>query len=170
MSSDRTVTDVLMGAARAAATKKNRLSSASQSPAQAPSSPAKKPKTLEASVVSSDEPKKSGATDPFLELKKKGSDFDPRAAANWKDGEPVPFLFFARALDLISNESGRIAITDIICNVFRTVMAATPDDLLPTVYLSANRIAPPHEGIELGIEMLRWSRPLPRRMGGRKNM
>ncbi|KAG2548255.1 hypothetical protein PVAP13_9KG156400 [Panicum virgatum] len=73
------------------------------------------------------------------------------AAAYWKPGEPVPFLFLARALDLISNESGRIVITEILSNVFRTVMATTPDDLLATVYLSANRIAPPHEGIELGI-------------------
>lgn len=104
-------------------------------------------------------PKKAKTTDPqkseekntTLELKKKGSEFDPLAAAYWKPGEPVPFLFLAQALDLISNESGRIVITEILSNVFRTVMATTPDDLLATVYLSANRIAPPHEGIELGI-------------------
>ncbi|VAH16775.1 unnamed protein product [Triticum turgidum subsp. durum] len=73
------------------------------------------------------------------------------AAAYWKPGEPVPFLFLARALDLISYESGRIVITEILSNVFRTIIATTPEDLLATVYLSANRIAPPHEGIELGI-------------------
>jgi DNA ligase 1 len=86
-----------------------------------------------------------------LELKKKGENFDPKKAAFWKPGEPVPFRFLAYALDLISNESGRIVITDILSNVFRTVMATTPGDLLATVYLAANRIAPPHEGIELGI-------------------
>jgi len=94
---------------------------------------------------------KSEEKNTTLELKKKGSEFDPMVAAYWKPGEPVPFLFLARALDLISNESGRIVITEILSNVFRTVMATTPDDLLATVYLSANRIAPPHEGIELGI-------------------
>ncbi|OEL37210.1 DNA ligase 1 [Dichanthelium oligosanthes] len=94
---------------------------------------------------------KSEEKNTTLELKKKGSEFDPIAAAYWKPGEPVPFLFLARALDLISNESGRIVITEILSNVFRTVMATTPDDLLATVYLSANRIAAPHEGIELGI-------------------
>ncbi|KAF8722509.1 hypothetical protein HU200_022336 [Digitaria exilis] len=94
---------------------------------------------------------KSVEKNTTLELKKKGSEFDPMAAAYWNPGEPVPFLFLARALDLISNESGRIVITEILSNVFRTVMATTPDDLLATVYLSANRIAPPHEGIELGI-------------------
>ncbi|PUZ38512.1 hypothetical protein GQ55_9G203200 [Panicum hallii var. hallii] len=94
---------------------------------------------------------KSEEKNTTLELKKKGTEFDPMAAAYWNPGEPVPFLFLARALDLISNESGRIVITEILSNVFRTVMATTPDDLLATVYLSANRIAPPHEGIELGI-------------------
>ncbi|CAN6323665.1 unnamed protein product [Urochloa humidicola] len=94
---------------------------------------------------------KSKEKNTTLELKKKGSEFDPMAAAYWKPGEPVPFLFLAWALDIISNESGRIVITEILSNVFRTVMATTPDDLLATVYLSANRIAAPHEGIELGI-------------------
>ena len=30
-------------------------------------------------------------------------------------------------------------------------MATTPEDLLPTVYLCTNQVAPSHEGIELGI-------------------
>uniref|UniRef100_A0ACD5U5F8 Uncharacterized protein n=1 Tax=Avena sativa TaxID=4498 RepID=A0ACD5U5F8_AVESA len=94
---------------------------------------------------------KSEEANTSLELKKKGSEFDPMAAAYWKPGEPVPFLFLARALDLISNESGRIVITEILSNVFRTIIATTPEDLLATVYLSVSRIAPPHEGIELGI-------------------
>uniref|UniRef100_A0A0E0M923 DNA ligase n=1 Tax=Oryza punctata TaxID=4537 RepID=A0A0E0M923_ORYPU len=107
-----------------------------------PSSP-KKTKAMDAP--------KSEEKDTTLELKKKGSEFNPMAAAYWSPGEPVPFLFLARALDLISNESGRIVITEILSNVFRTVIATTPEDLLATVYLSANRIAPPHEGTELGI-------------------
>ncbi|PIA37167.1 hypothetical protein AQUCO_03000029v1 [Aquilegia coerulea] len=87
----------------------------------------------------------------IAQLKKKALDFEPRSAALWKDGESVPFLFLARAFDLIANESGRIAITEIMCNVFRTVIATTPRDLIAVVYLSANKIAPSHEGIELGI-------------------
>lgn len=52
---------------------------------------------------------------------------------------------------MISDESGRLAMTNILCNVFRTVIATTPKDLLAVVTLSANRIAPAHEGVELGI-------------------
>lgn len=33
------------------------------------------------------------------ELLKKQADFDPKKAACWKEGEPVPFIFLARALD-----------------------------------------------------------------------
>jgi hypothetical protein len=41
--------------------------------------------------------------------------------------------------------------TELLCNVFRTVIATTPGDLLPVVYLVANKVAPAHEGVELGI-------------------
>ncbi|XP_030958620.1 DNA ligase 1 isoform X2 [Quercus lobata] len=85
------------------------------------------------------------------ELKKKAGDFDPRSVASWGKGERVPFMFLCLVFDMISNESGRILITDIVCNMLRTVMVTTPDDLVPIVYLSANRIAPAHEGLELGI-------------------
>ncbi|XP_050367717.1 DNA ligase 1-like [Argentina anserina] len=84
-------------------------------------------------------------------LKRKASDFDPDAVANWGKGEKVPFMFLALTFHLISKESGRIVITDIVCNMLRTVIHTTPEDLLPAVYLSASKIAPAHEGLELGI-------------------
>lgn len=52
---------------------------------------------------------------------------------------------------MIANTTKRLAITEIICNVFRTVIATSPGDLLAVVYLSANKVAPAHEGVELGI-------------------
>ncbi|KAL2592553.1 hypothetical protein AAZV13_12G073500 [Glycine max] len=85
------------------------------------------------------------------QLKKKPSDFDPASISAWEKGQPVPFLFLCLAFDMISQESGRIVITDIVCNLLRTVMYSTPEDLVKVVYLSANRIAPAHEGMELGI-------------------
>ena len=36
-------------------------------------------------------------------------------------------------------------------NCFRAIIATTPEDLLPTVYLCTNQVAPSHEGMELGI-------------------
>ncbi|KAE9593171.1 hypothetical protein Lal_00028957 [Lupinus albus] len=84
-------------------------------------------------------------------LKKKPSEFNPSSVATWEKGDPVPFLFLSLAFDMISKESGRILITDIVCNLLRTVIYATPEDLIPVVYLSANRIAPAHVGLELGI-------------------
>ncbi|KAJ7981061.1 DNA ligase [Quillaja saponaria] len=54
-------------------------------------------------------------------------------------------------MDMIAEEKGRILITDIMCNMLRTVMHTTPNDLLAVVYLLASRIAPAHEKLELGI-------------------
>ncbi|KAH7294025.1 hypothetical protein KP509_28G053000 [Ceratopteris richardii] len=90
-------------------------------------------------------------TECVSNLTKRQLEFDPKAAAFWKKGEHVPFAFLAHAFDMISCESGRIAMTDILTNVFRTIIFTTPEDLLPTVYLTANKVAPPHHGVELGI-------------------
>ncbi|KAI4304706.1 hypothetical protein MLD38_040180 [Melastoma candidum] len=84
-------------------------------------------------------------------LKKKPAEFDPKSVATWEEGQRVPFAFLCLAFDLINNETGRIVITDIVCNVLRTIMEMTPDDVVATVYLLANRVAPAHEGVELGI-------------------
>ncbi|XP_026403288.1 DNA ligase 1-like [Papaver somniferum] len=116
---------------------------------------AKKPKTLEGVKEESKEVKKEDKSvnlgEKIALLKKKGLDFKPKSVAFWKDGESIPFMFLARAFDLISNESSRIVITDILGNVFRTVIATTPGDLVSFVYLSACKIYPAHDGIELGI-------------------
>ncbi|CAN6476796.1 unnamed protein product [Victoria cruziana] len=157
--SSRTIADVLMAAARAKATKKG-------------DPPSKRAKIVEETLKKDaeiyDESTKptgnsgvgsgsGGASEGFdleakiRELTRKPAEFKPKFAAFWKEGEHVPFLFLARALDLIANESGRIAMTEIMCNVFRTVIDTTPDDLLAVVYLSANKIAPAYKGVDLGI-------------------
>ncbi|CAA0840174.1 DNA ligase 1 [Striga hermonthica] len=89
--------------------------------------------------------------DSVLELKKKPVNFNVKKAVYWGQGERVPFMFVVKAFDAIDKEKGRIAITEIVCNMLRTVIETTPDDLLAVVYLLANRIAPAHEGLELGI-------------------
>lgn len=40
---------------------------------------------------------------------------------------------------------------DILSNFFRSVIVLSPDDLLPSVYLCLNKVAPSFEGIELGV-------------------
>lgn len=87
----------------------------------------------------------------IVQLRNKPVKFDPKTAAYWGEGERVPFLFLVRVFDEISKESGRILITEMVCNMLRTVISTTPDDLVAVVYLLANRIAPAHEGLELGI-------------------
>ncbi|KAL6563370.1 tRNA ligase [Orobanche hederae] len=86
------------------------------------------------------------------ELKKAASSFDPNKAAYWGKDERVPFMFFVKGLDAISQFTGRIVVTDILCNMLRTVIETTPQDLLAFVYLLVKRIGPAyHEGMDLGL-------------------
>ncbi|KAI3954785.1 hypothetical protein MKW98_002891 [Papaver atlanticum] len=116
----------------------------------------KKPKTLEWVKEESKKVKEEGDRSVNIDekialLKMKESEFKPKSAAFWKDGESIPFMFLARAFDLISVESAKNVKINILCNVFRTVIATTPGDLVSFVYLSANKIYPAHDGTELGI-------------------
>lgn len=40
---------------------------------------------------------------------------------------------------------------EILSNFLRSVIILSPEDLLPCVYLSLNKIGPAHEGLELGL-------------------
>ncbi|XXG45927.1 hypothetical protein AAC387_Pa02g0886 [Persea americana] len=167
MSSGRTVSEVLMAASRAAASKNKKRKTPDDDDDDGDGGGATTNKTPNSNHLmmnrpsnsNDSKPKEKEATPPsslsindkIASLRKKPIEFNPHSAAFWKDGEPVPFLFLARALDLISRERGRIAMTDIQCNVFRTIMATTPQDLIAAVYLSVPAIAPSHEGVELGI-------------------
>jgi len=45
----------------------------------------------------------------------------------------------------------RLKSIEILSNLFRSVIALSPDNLLYCVYLCLNRLAPAYEAIELGI-------------------
>ena len=92
-----------------------------------------------------------GVGDKTIAAAEKHKNFNAKGNAKWESGKPVPYSFLAEAFDRVSSESGRLIKTEILKETFRTVIATTPEDLLPVVYLSANSIAPAHEGIELGI-------------------
>lgn len=79
------------------------------------------------------------------------ADFNLDEIAPWQQGKPVPFAYLAKAFELIGSDSRRLAKTQQLVNVFRGVIARTPEDLLPATYLCSNQVAPAHEGIELGI-------------------
>ncbi|KAK4535293.1 hypothetical protein CDCA_CDCA04G1318 [Cyanidium caldarium] len=79
------------------------------------------------------------------------SDLEPRAATTWSAGTPVPYAFLAAAFERMSNTMSRIELTQQLCDAFRCIMESTPEDLLPAVYLVINRLAPAHEGLEIGV-------------------
>nr|XP_039255431.1 DNA ligase 1-like [Styela clava] len=79
------------------------------------------------------------------------SKYHPVESACWKHGEKVPYLALARTFAAIEETSGRLKMIEYLSNFYRSVIALTPDDLLPCVYLSLNQLAPAYEGIELGI-------------------
>ena len=85
------------------------------------------------------------------EVKVKASSYHPIDNAFWSRGEPTPFLALAKTLEAIEATSGRLKTIEILSNYFRSVMQVTPEDLLPSVYMTLGRLAPAWEGVELGI-------------------
>ncbi|CAL7947643.1 unnamed protein product [Xylocopa violacea] len=79
------------------------------------------------------------------------SNYDPINDACWKQGEKVPYIALTRTLELIEDTSARLKIVEILSNYFRSVIVLSPNDLLPSVYLCLNQLAPAYEGIELGV-------------------
>eukprot|EP01028_Stygiella_incarcerata_P002810 TRINITY_DN15303_c0_g1_i1.p1 TRINITY_DN15303_c0_g1~~TRINITY_DN15303_c0_g1_i1.p1 ORF type:complete len:749 (-),score=224.88 TRINITY_DN15303_c0_g1_i1:28-2274(-) len=68
-----------------------------------------------------------------------------------KHQKPIEYIVLSRAFDLIEKESGRLKIMEIMTMCFLHILQHSEDDLLPSVYLANNSIAPPHEGLELGV-------------------
>jgi DNA ligase 1 len=70
---------------------------------------------------------------------------------DWKPGEPAPYAALCTTFSLIELTTKRLQIME-HCSLFlQQVMRLTPDDLLPTVLLMINKLAPDYAGIELGI-------------------
>lgn len=70
---------------------------------------------------------------------------------DWKAGQPVPYEALCKTFSLVELTTKRLQIME-HCSLFlRQVLRLTPDDLLPTVLLMINKLAPDYAGIELGI-------------------
>jgi len=105
--------------------------------------------------------------------------FNPVDAA-WRMGEPVPYSALCEVLRSVEGVSARLemqrvspsppaaargppppapssprplrsAPAQILSDFLRSIIALTPEDLLCTVYLCSNRLAPAYENLELGI-------------------
>lgn len=59
----------------------------------------------------------------------------------------MPYIALARTLEEIEKISARLKIIEVLCNYLRSVIVLTPDDLLPSIYLCLNKLAPAYEGI-----------------------
>ncbi|KAK6927904.1 DNA ligase, ATP-dependent, C-terminal, partial [Dillenia turbinata] len=75
----------------------------------------------------------------------------PTEHACWREGQPAPYLHLARTFELLEAERGKIKATSMLCNMFRSLLALSPEDVLPAIYLCTNKIAADHENIELNI-------------------
>lgn len=80
-------------------------------------------------------------------LKSKAKDPFP----DWKAGQPVPYAALCTTFSLIEMTSKRLIITAHCALFLRQVLRLTPEDLLPTVLLTINKLAADYAGIELGI-------------------
>lgn len=79
------------------------------------------------------------------------SNYHPVRHACWPRGQPVPYLALAKTLEIIEATSARTKIVETLRNYLRSVIALTEVDLLPSVYLCLNRLAPAHHALELGM-------------------
>lgn len=80
----------------------------------------------------------------------KSKKYDPISDAGWK-GEKVPYSALASMLSAVEGISSRLAMIELCCNFLRSVIALSPKDLTPSIYLIVNKIAPAYEGLELGV-------------------
>ncbi|KAL7190750.1 hypothetical protein ACSBR2_022933 [Camellia fascicularis] len=77
--------------------------------------------------------------------------YSPIEHACWRHGQPAPYIHVARTFDLVEDEKGKKKAALMLCNMFRSLLALSPEVVLPAVYLCTNKIAPDHENKELNI-------------------
>lgn len=85
------------------------------------------------------------------------SAFDPsQRVAEYPAGKPVGFALVSGALKEIealkhSGKGSRKVMTVILSNMFRLLIHSRPQDLVPTIYILSNKVAPDYEEAELGV-------------------
>ncbi|XP_063109076.1 DNA ligase 1 isoform X2 [Cavia porcellus] len=79
------------------------------------------------------------------------NNYHPIEDACWRQGQKVPYLAVARTFEKIEEVSARLRMVETLSNLLRSVVALSPPDLLPVLYLTLNRLGPPQQGLELGV-------------------
>ncbi|XP_066127761.1 DNA ligase 1 isoform X1 [Saccopteryx bilineata] len=79
------------------------------------------------------------------------NNYHPVQDACWRPGQKVPYLAVARTFEKIEEVSARLRMVETLSNLLRSVVALSPPDLLPILYLSLNCLGPPQQGLELGV-------------------
>ncbi|CAM1502875.1 Fc.00g076510.m01.CDS01 [Cosmosporella sp. VM-42] len=103
----------------------------------------------DADVEEDEKPEIAAKAREKVQTKLKSKTKDPYP--DWTPGSPVPYAALCKTFSLVEMTTKRLIIME-HCSLFlRQVMRLTPDDLLPTVLLMINKLAPDYAGIELGI-------------------
>ncbi|KAF2361119.1 DNA ligase ATP-dependent [Trinorchestia longiramus] len=79
------------------------------------------------------------------------SGYDPVEDASWSRAEKVPYLALAITFQHIEDTSGRLRTIEILSNLLRSIIVLSPEDLLPTIYLCLNTVAPAFDALELNV-------------------
>ena len=101
----------------------------------------------DARLLAADEVVEEGAATSSLA----SASYDPVKSASWKAGAQVPYAALADLFDQVAECTGqgsRLQKLALISNFLRSVIALSPDQLVPIVYLCCNKIAPAYEGKE----------------------
>ncbi|XP_072947952.1 DNA ligase 1 [Epargyreus clarus] len=95
--------------------------------------------------------KKDGELVAEAEYNPAKSKYHPIKDACWSKGQAVPYLALAKTLEAIEATSARLKMVEILSNYLRSVIALTPEDLLASIYMCLNQLAPAYHNLELGI-------------------
>lgn len=113
-----------------------------------------RPAAREQEAASDDDQNDNGQDEDDEEVKEeilKRSSMLDTGKLSWKPGQPVPYSHLATMFEKVEKESKRLEIISLVTDCLRSVIETTPEDLLFCVYLCVNKLAPAHEGVELGI-------------------
>ncbi|DBB01067.1 hypothetical protein WJX77_004280 [Trebouxia sp. C0004] len=79
------------------------------------------------------------------------SEYDPVGMAVWQAGQTTPYRHISRAFQAMESTTKRLRIGDAIANMFRSILALSPEDMLQAAYLTIGKLAPDYENVELSV-------------------